>query len=148
MATLFSIGRKVERVLRRRFDSQSPFGQLDAWEKRWLPLAAASLRDRYPDAYDWLFVSDAQADSAGVVISVVAFVERVEQMASEPALGARGAEARTLLAERGLSASTLDVAKDLLTRLGVTAPPARRTAPAERARTRRREHRRAHARTE
>jgi hypothetical protein len=127
MAKLFSIGRKMGRVLRRLFDSQHPFGQLDAWEKRWLPLAAASLRDRYPDVYAWLFMSDAQADSTGVVISVVTFVARVEQMASEPALGARGAEARTLLAERGLSASMLEVAKGLLTRLGITAPrPARR----------------------
>jgi hypothetical protein len=93
-------------------------------------------------------VSNAQADGAGVVISVVTFVARVEQMASEPALGAHGAEARTLLVERGLSASTLDVAKHLLTRLGVAAPAARRTAPAERSRTRRREPRRAYARTE
>jgi hypothetical protein len=92
--------------------------QLDTWENRWFPIAAASLRTRFPDVYAWLFLNLAQTEGPEVVVSVGTFVNRLERMASEA--GPQGAAARTLLVDRGLTVSTVEVAQDLLKKLGTT----------------------------
>lgn len=95
--------------------------QLDAWENRWFPIAAATLRGNYPDVYDWLFLNLSQTDGDGVVISTSTLIARLEQMPTEPSLGTRGAEARAVLTERGFTPSTLQIAETLLAALGTTA---------------------------
>lgn len=110
--------------------------QLGAWEARWLPLAAGALRARHDDVYEWLFRSG-EHGGASVVISVRAFVSRLEDMAAEPALGARGAQARELLRQLGLSAASVQIARDLLEALGAAPPATCHTSARGRARARR-----------
>ena len=96
--------------------------QLDTWENRWFPVASATLRARFPTVHEWLFLNLTQTEGAAVIVSVGTFVERVNKLASEPSLGAQGAEARELLSARGLNAATVQVATDMLTKLGTVAP--------------------------
>lgn len=110
------------RMQQRATTKQDPvlLGQLDEWENRWFPVAAATLRGRYPDVYEWLFLNLSQTEGPAVVISVGTFVSRLNAMAKEPSLGIQGAEARQLLETRGLSAVTLQAAQTVLTALGTT----------------------------
>jgi hypothetical protein len=101
-----------------------PIARLDAWENVWFPIAHASLRDRFPDVHEWLFFNLAQSSGPAVLVSVSAFVQRLARMAQEPALGARGAEARALLEKRGLDAQAIAMAGDLLEQLRTLQPPA------------------------
>lgn len=96
--------------------------ELDAWENRWFPVAGASLRGRFPAVNEWLFLNLTQQDGPTVVISVGTLLERLARMATEPSLGKDGAQALELLAQRGLNAGTIQVAKDLLAKLGSAAP--------------------------
>jgi hypothetical protein len=96
--------------------------KLDEWENRWFPVASASLAHRYPDVHAWLFLNLAQTEGAEVIVSVGTLLDRLNAMASEPSLGSAGAEARNLLAQRGLNAATLEVAQNLLAQAGSTAP--------------------------
>ena len=52
-----------------------------------------------------------------MVISVSTLLDRVARLATEPSLGASGAEAAKLLAQRGLGADTIQAARSLLTKL-------------------------------
>jgi hypothetical protein len=106
--------------------------QLDKWENHWFPIAVATLRGRFPEVYDWLFLNLSQTEGDGVVISVSTLLSRLEQMPTEPSLGARGAEAREVLTERGFTPSTLQIAEHLLAALGSTATaPALPTSPVD-----------------
>lgn len=104
--------------------------RLDEWENRWFPIAGATLRGRYPAVNDWLFLNLSQTEGPAVVISVGTFVARLNAMATDASLGAQGKEARDLLAARGLSADTAQVAQTLLTALG-TAEPALPSQPVD-----------------
>jgi hypothetical protein len=86
--------------------------RLDAWENVWFPVADAALRERFPDVHDWLF-RDPPRDQ-GVVTSIGTFLQRLLRMPFEPALGAQGADARELLARRGIDGSTVRIASELL----------------------------------
>jgi len=100
----------------------SQLATLDAWENRWFPIVAASLRSRYPSVHDWLFLNLGQTEGAAVIISVTTLLDRIARMSSEPSLGAEGAQALELLKSRGLNAGTIQVAKDLLAGLGSLGP--------------------------
>jgi len=95
---------------------------LDEWENRWFPIASASLKNRFPEAHEWLFLNLTQTEGNAVVISVSTFVDRLGKLATEPSLEARGAEARELLTQRGLNAATMQVATTMLSALDATAP--------------------------
>jgi hypothetical protein len=94
--------------------------KLDAWENRWFPIANATLIHRFPEAHAWLFLNLSQTEGPEVIVSVGTFVDRTERMATEPTLAASGAQARELLAQRGLNASTIETARDILRELGST----------------------------
>jgi len=105
--------------------------QLDAWENHWFPIAGAALRGRFPEVHEWLFLNLSQTEGPGVVVTVGTLLTRLDKLASEPALGERGAQARELLRERGLSDNTLQLARNLLQALGSVAPSSAVSAPAD-----------------
>jgi hypothetical protein len=84
--------------------------RLADWENQWFPIASATLRGRYPEVHEHLF---GKLERTEGVVSVGTFVDRVDQLATEPALP-QGAAARELLAKRGLIGENLEVARDLL----------------------------------
>jgi hypothetical protein len=102
--------------------------QLDAWENRWFPVASATLRARFPKAHEQLFLNIAQTEGAEVILSVGTFLQRLDKLASDPQLGQEGKDARALLEQRGLNATTVGEAHGLLERLGSLEPP-REPAP-------------------
>jgi hypothetical protein len=88
--------------------------RLDAWEGVWFPVASAALAERFPHVRAWLFRDLPPDDAEAVVASVGVFLQRLLRMRFEPALGARGAEARELLARQGIDDSTVRIASELL----------------------------------
>ncbi len=101
---------------------------LDEWENRWFPIASASLRFRFPEAHDWLFLNLTQTAGLQVVVSVGTFVERIEKLSS--AQVPRAAESRAFLSARGLTEVVLGEAKRLLSQIqGVAAPAPPPEAP-------------------
>ncbi len=107
----------------------SLLAQLDAWENRWFPVAQASLRGRFPEAHAYLFLNLTQTAGAEVILSVSTFLQRLNRLASEPALKAEGAAARELLLTRGLNAAAIQAASALLEQLGTLAPAAPAVVP-------------------
>jgi hypothetical protein len=104
--------------------------RLDDWENRWFPVASASLKGRFPNVHEWLFLNLTQTDGPAVVISVGTFLQRLNKLASEPSLGADAAAARSLLEARGLNASIVAVASELIAQLGAV-EPAQPAAPVD-----------------
>jgi hypothetical protein len=100
--------------------------QLDAWENRWFPVASATLRARFPQAHEKLFLNLSQTEGAEVILSVGTFLQRLDKLASD--LGEEGKQARALLEQRGLNATNVGEAQGLLERLGSLEPP-REPAP-------------------
>ncbi len=96
--------------------------RLDEWENRWFPITSASLKSRFPEVHEWLFLNLTQQEGAAVVLSVGTFMQRFGKMATEPSLGARGAEAVAFLEQRGFNASAVRAATELLTELGSAEP--------------------------
>jgi hypothetical protein len=118
----------------------SVLDKLDDWENRWFPIASATLARRFPEAHAWLFLNLVQTEGAEVIVSVSTFVDRLDRLATEPTLTDTGAQARELLAQRGLNAGTVEIARELLRLLGSThtgpalpVPDAEQTAAAEEA---------------
>lgn len=91
--------------------------RLDAWESVWFPVASAALSERFPSVHAWLFRELPRNDDEAVVASVGVFLQRVLRMPFEPALSGCGAEARELLARRGIDDSTVRIASELLERV-------------------------------
>lgn len=113
--------RHLHAVTARRLPRHSPaqpgarlLERLDAWESVWFPVAAAALQQRFPGVHGWLFEALPQDGSDAVAATVSVFVQRLLRMPFEPALGARGAEARELLARRGIDGPTVRIACELL----------------------------------
>jgi hypothetical protein len=96
--------------------------RLDAWQNVWFPVAGTHLQGRFPAVHAWLFRSLPQSDATTPVASVGLFVQRLLRMPFEPALGGQGAEARELLARRGIDAQTVRIASDLLELISTTPP--------------------------
>jgi hypothetical protein len=98
--------------------------QLDAWENRWFPIADASLSRRFPAVHARLFLNLSQTEGPEVAVSVSTFIERWDQMgAKDSPYGAEGSRAREILATRGITPSTIEEARGLLTQLHKVAPP-------------------------
>ncbi len=104
--------------------------ELDAWENTWFPIAGASLEFRYPDVHAWLFNNLHQTDGLDVLVSVGTFLKRLGQLPSQKDLQDAG-PARKLLETRGLNASTVKEAQDLLDRAGTISkePPSPAVTP-------------------
>lgn len=99
----------------------SLLAQLDAWENRWFPVAQASLRGRFPEAHEYLFLNLTQTEGAEVILSVGTFLQRLHKLASDASLK-DGAAARELLTARGLNSTAIQAASELLEKLGSVAP--------------------------
>ncbi len=76
--------------------------QLDAWENRWFPVAAATLERRFPAVHAQLFKNLSQTQGPAVAIRVRTFVERYEARALLETVGkvAPAPSAATLDAEQ------------------------------------------------
>lgn len=94
--------------------------ELDAWENKWFPIIAASLRTRFPAAHGMVFNNLAQTEGVEVIISVGTLLERLASLGDVE----RGHEARALLEQRGLTEQVLAEGKRLLTALGSFDPTA------------------------
>ncbi|WP_437677264.1 hypothetical protein [Sorangium sp. So ce131] len=95
--------------------------EIDAWENKWFPIAAATLKRHAPAAHAWMFRNLSQTEGAAVLVSVSTFVERWESLAKSKEKGgpeAEGDEARKILAKRGLTKAVIEEAKQLLARAG------------------------------
>ena len=78
--------------------------RIDEFENTWFPVARNVLARHYPDVGRQLFVNLVQTQGQEVVITVLTFLSRLEDMArGEEPFGADGPAARQLLAERGLT---------------------------------------------
>lgn len=88
--------------------------RLDAWESVWFPVASEALRERFPAVHAWLFRDPPGDRGESLVTSVGTFLQRLLRMPFEPALGPQGANARELLARRGIDVSTVRIASELL----------------------------------
>jgi hypothetical protein len=106
--------------------------QIDDWENKWFPIAAATLKRHSPDVHAWMFRNLSQTEGAAVIVSVSTFVERWESLTKSKDKGGPGAGgdgAKKILAKRGLDKAVIDQAKQLLARAGKLesvkeAPPA------------------------
>lgn len=91
---------------------------LDAWENRWFPIAQAALKRRFPAVGARFFLNLSQTEGPEVAISVRAFVDRYDELASGDAkYGADAQQAQQLLHERGLTPAVVAEAKDMLAAL-------------------------------
>jgi len=89
--------------------------RLDEFENMWFPVARNVLARHYPEIGRQLFVNLVQSQGREVVITVLTFVSRLEEMAQgEEPFGAEGPAARQLLAERGLTDEREEEARALL----------------------------------
>jgi hypothetical protein len=96
--------------------------RLDAWENVWFPVADAALRGRFSSVREWLFRNLSHPEGEALDVTVGTFVQRLLRMPTEPSLGVQGAEARELLARRGIDTQTVRIALDLLELLSTTRP--------------------------
>jgi hypothetical protein len=89
--------------------------RLEAFEKRWFGIARAALGRHHPELARAFFANLGPLEGAQVAVSVATFVERLEALskAGSP-FGADAAEARSLLARRGLSDARLAEGRALL----------------------------------
>ena len=87
--------------------------QLDDFENRFFPIVSGTLRRRWPELADAVFLNLEQASGPDVVITVQTLLDRVNGMP-----GQAGTDARELLAKRGLNAEAIAGAKALLAKLG------------------------------
>lgn len=85
---------------------------VDAWENYWYPLIDATLRRRFPEIHQQVFLNLSQESGPPVLISVRVLVDRV--VALEKAADRQSKEARALLKERGLTKAALDEVRGLL----------------------------------
>jgi hypothetical protein len=90
-------------------------GQLDAWENRWFPVAAATLRRRKPAMAEKVFRNLSQTSGVAVTVSVSTFIQRVRQLETD---GPDGQEALAILRVRGLTDDVLEHADTLLKSFG------------------------------
>lgn len=107
--------------------------ELDAWENRWFPIAAATVERRFPAVHAQLFKNLSQTQGPAVAISVRTFLERYDQMvAGAGAYGAEGKAAKAVLEARGLTDAVVNDARALLESVGKVAPaPSATTVEAE-----------------
>lgn len=89
--------------------------RIDAWENTWFPIAEAALGRKFPNVKEHLFRNLRQVEGPEVVVSVMHFVRRLDEL-SDPAApcGAEGPSALELLAWRGLTEVVIGEAKSLL----------------------------------
>jgi hypothetical protein len=90
--------------------------ELDAWENRWFPIASAALERRWPAIHAHLFANLAQTEGLEVMLGVQTLLERLDAMAAG-AYGSDGAQAKSHIEARGLTAAVMDEARALLERL-------------------------------
>lgn len=90
--------------------------QLDQFENKWFPIAAATLQRAYPQVNEKLFLNLSQTEGAEVVVSVGTFIERIEALGTDDDGRAdrEDAEARALLERRGLTTAVITQAKQLI----------------------------------
>lgn len=103
----------------------SAIDRLDAWENKWFPIAAATLQRRAPEVHAALFAGLARAQGIGVVLTVTGFVRRFEGLAKLKKDGGHasaGVAAKKILEKRGLTASVIAEAKELLAQVQELAP--------------------------
>lgn len=87
-------------------------GRLDAWENRWLPIARATLRHRYPEVYTEVFGRTTQTSGIELVITVDFILRKLDALGE--ATDATSREALALLTARGLTTEVLGEARALL----------------------------------
>lgn len=93
---------------------------LDIWENQWFVIADATLKRHAPPIYEHVFRNLSQTDGMAVIVSVGTFIERLEAIDRpewDGGFGQAGKEARSLLAQRGLTEMVVDEAKALLERI-------------------------------
>lgn len=98
--------------------------QIDAWENRWFPVAAASIKRRFPEVHAKLFLNLVQVEGIEAINSVDLFVERYGELAASGDQASQ--EAIALLAKRGLTPAVIAEAEELLSsiaRIDRTPPP-------------------------
>jgi hypothetical protein len=88
--------------------------RLEAWQSVWFPVARDALRARFPAVEVWLFRDLSQDEADGPEAAVALFLQRLLRMPFEPALAPGGADARELLARRGIDAASVRIASELL----------------------------------
>jgi hypothetical protein len=86
---------------------------LDAWENKWFPIATASMRARYPEVYQRVFLNLSQTEGPEVMLSVGTFLGRLKELQGTP----DGKPVLELLAKRGINDSVIADAEGLLKKL-------------------------------
>ncbi|MDI1428077.1 hypothetical protein [Polyangium sorediatum] len=90
---------------------------LDAWENQWFVIGDATLKRHAPEVHAQVFRNLSQTDGMAVIVSVGTFVERldiIDRPEWDGGFGQAGKDARSLLAQRGLTEQVIDEAKALL----------------------------------
>jgi hypothetical protein len=89
--------------------------RIDTWENVWFPIAQATLTRRFPAVAAKFFHNLSQMSGADVVVSVQLFLDRYDDLTKEESgYGPEGAQAKEMLAARGLTPAVLDEARALL----------------------------------
>ena len=92
--------------------------KLDAWENHWFPVSSASLERRFPKVFAGVFLNLQQAEGPAVAVTVRTFVDRYDELsAPNSKYGPEGAQAKELLAARGVAPAVVDEARNLLSQL-------------------------------
>lgn len=92
-----------------------PLIELDAFQKRWFPIARGLLAAAYPEIGTAFFGGLAQERGTGIAFMVTSFLDRLHTLARGDAIyGPDGPAARLLLAERGLSPALVESAERAL----------------------------------
>ena len=93
--------------------AQETVALLDRWENEWFPVARATLRRHFPKQEQAVFHRIGQTQGNEVVLSVSAFLARIDGLPLVP----DGKKALELLRRRGLTPAVMSEARQLLTRL-------------------------------
>jgi hypothetical protein len=99
--------------------SADTIANLDAWENKWFPIAAATLERRFPAVHAQVFKNLSQTKGIAVVVSVRTFIDRFEQMAAGAgSFGTEGVAAAKVLESRGLTQAVIAEARAQLESVG------------------------------
>lgn len=100
--------------------TRGPVDRLDAWENHWFPISGAVLLRHHPEVHAVVFHNLSQTEGDEVVLSVGAFIDRIDDL-----IASGDSPAMATLRKHGLTDAVLDEARGLLDQ--VIQPPAEET---------------------